>query len=89
VSVQFVEAVAICVRGVGDVRVSALRTSPHYARNAQVLLDGRAMSFAVEADDKEGWVEVVDLENPRLIHGDRDRYATKRLVGDVQIIEAP
>lgn len=71
-------------------RVSSLRLDPHYQRNALVTLDGRAMAFAVEADDVEGWVEVVDLENPRIIHGEtRNRYATKRLTGFVEIHEAP
>lgn len=68
-------------------RVSALRTSPHYMRNALVLLDGRAMSMCVEADDVEGWVEVVDLESPRVPGA--TRYATKRLTGDVEIREPP
>lgn len=69
-------------------RVSALRLSPHYQRNAQVLLDGRPCPFAVEADDVEGWVEVVDLDRvfePR----EAKRYATKRLFGIVVIREAP
>lgn len=67
--------------------------SPHYARNPYVKLDGRPLSFCIEADDVEGWVEVVDLENPRIIHGAPPqplrRYATKRLHGDVEIELAP
>lgn len=70
-------------------RVSALRLSPHYSRHAFVLLDGRALNFCVEADDVEGWVEVVDLEQPRIIHGEKaNRFATKRLFGDVEIRDA-
>lgn len=64
-------------------RVSTLRTSALYTKNAQVLLDGRPMAFAVEADDEEGWVDVLDLvskENP---------LPTKRLHGQVEIREAP
>lgn len=45
------------------------------------------MAFCVEADDQEGWVEVVDLESPRV--AGQDRYATKRLHGHVEITEAP
>lgn len=71
-------------------RISALRTSPHYSRNAIVKLDGRPLSFCVEADDAEGWAEVVDLDSPRIIHGTAGgRYATKRLSGDVEIELAP
>lgn len=72
-------------------RVSALRTSPHYVRNAQVLLDGRPMSFAVEADDVAGWVEVVDLdrEAPDSTARGLRRFATKRLWGAVEIQEPP
>jgi hypothetical protein len=77
------------------VRVSAIRTSPHYHRFALVILDGQPQSFAVEADDLEGWVDVVDLENPMRLPASvgmppqPSRYATKRLHGIVQIQEAP
>jgi hypothetical protein len=73
------------------VRVSAIRTSPHYQRFALVTLDGRPQSFAVEADDLEGWVDVVDLdrENPDAAAQGLRRFATKRLHGIVQIQEAP
>lgn len=71
-------------------RVSTLRTSPHYSRDVFVKLDGRALNFCIEADDVEGWVEVVDLENPRVIYGEKiNRFATKVLHGFVEIEEAP
>lgn len=75
-------------------RVSAVRGAPDYARNAQVLLDGRAMPFAVAADDVEGWVDVLHLE----VLGDREAmlssywrgdYPVRQLRGHVEIREAP
>lgn len=45
------------------VRVSAIRGTADYVRNALVLLDGRPMPFAVAADDVEGWVDVLHLES--------------------------
>jgi hypothetical protein len=72
------------------VRVSAVHGSAHYSRNAFVKLDGRPMSFAIEADDVEGWVDVADIKAAAALpKKPLAEVARKRLRGFVEIELAP
>lgn len=43
-------------------RVSSRKSSHFYSKNALVRLYGVPQMFAIEADDAEGWVDVIDLK---------------------------
>lgn len=77
-------------------RVSSVRGSPHYVRWALVKLYGAPQPLALEADDVEGWVDVVDLAAPEphekggpAARPGALRYPVKRLYGHVEIELAP
>lgn len=70
-------------------RVSAVKRSQHYSADSLVKLDGRAMPFAIEADDEEGWVDVVDIKASQFTRGKPiEEQPRKRLHGSVEIVEA-
>jgi hypothetical protein len=74
------------------VRVSADKKSPHYHRWALVTLYSRPEVFALEADDVEGWVDVVDIAAACAAceRGEKlKEWPRKRLRGHVEILLAP
>lgn len=73
-------------------RVSCDPKSPHYNRFSYVRLYGVPQMFALEADDVEGWVDVIDL--PEACRRSRvgsvrpgDPWPRKRLTGEVTITD--
>lgn len=73
-------------------RVSADKRSPHYERWALISLYGRPEVFALEADDAEGWVDVIDVAAATAAYERGEKlkeWPRKRLRGHVEIQLAP
>ncbi len=70
-------------------RLSASDDSPFYnpelAENADVLLNGEPHFLVVEANEDDGWIDILarDRDGNYIVDGDRVRL--RRVYGDVRI----
>jgi hypothetical protein len=71
------------------VRLSADSESPYYdkdaADNADVFLNGQRHFLCLEADEDNGWVDVIARDHNDNIIIDGDRARVRRYYGEVRI----